>query len=71
MRHFSVQEAQAKQLERLPITLLEQIKTGKQAMALSVSMPGATHESLASDLKTTQYSISRIQEEINFLKGGM
>lgn len=56
---FSVSEYQAERLEAVPMMLVDQIKTGKQALALSVSLSGATHESLASDIGKPRETLTR------------
>lgn len=56
---FNVDIAQSKSMERLNDALLEQVKTGKQALSLSISMSGATHESLATEIKKPRETLTR------------
>lgn len=56
---FSVAEYQAQTLETLPTPLIEQIKTAKQALVLSVSLSGATHESIANEIDKPRETLTR------------
>lgn len=56
---FSVLEAQAKTFETLPSSLIEQITSDRQALTMSVSLSGATHEAIASEMGKARETLTR------------
>lgn len=56
---FSITEAQAKALDSLPMTLIEQFKSESQALTMSVSLSRATHEALSNEMGIARETLTR------------
>ena len=56
---FSVLPAQAKPLEMMPMSLIEQITSDSQALTMCVSLSGATHEGLANEIGKARETLTR------------
>jgi hypothetical protein len=58
-RIFNVELAQSRQLDTLPTTLIEQFKTDRQALTMSVSLSHGTHESLSNEIGIPRETLTR------------